>query len=375
MDIVFRTDASLDIGTGHVMRCMTLARALQVNGATCQFVTRALPGHMAKRIEAEGFGVTLLPAPQCQQGPTSPPAHAHWAGVSWAQDAEETLAAFGDTRPSWLVLDHYAFDARWQTAVRAASKRIMVIDDLADRPHDCDLLLDQNLGHTAYNYEQLVPDRCVSLVGPRYALLRPEFATKRASALADRATRGFRHLLITMGGIDQGDATSQVLKVVKGANLPVDLRITVIMGSQAPALDQVHALAQDMPRPTEIAVDVTNMAEHMALADLAIGAAGSTTWERCALGLPTIIVQIADNQAGIARVLSDAGAALDPGPLHAPEITQNLRAALAEAPSLLGAMAERAAYICDGDGAARVAIRLLATKQSSNIIGEVFSCG
>lgn len=356
MTIAFRVDASLSIGTGHVMRCLTLARALRARGATCRFVTRALPGHLAAQIEAAGFGLTLLPA-ATGPAPEAPPAHAAWASVDWATDAAETRAALED-RPDWLVMDHYAFDVRWQCAARPEGTKLMVIDDLADRPHDCDILLDQNLGHTARDYDGLVPEHCIRLTGPHHALLRPEFAQARASVLAERLARGLCHLLITMGGVDLQDATSQVLRAVQGADLPEDMCITVVMGSRAPALDNVRALARDMPRPTEVAVDVTDMAARMASADLAIGAAGSTTWERCALGLPTIIVQIANNQAGIAQELSDAGAALDPGPLNAPEFAKNLQAALAEVPSQLGIMSDRAADICDGDGTARVVAKL-----------------
>lgn len=365
MKIAFRADASLTIGTGHVMRCLTLARVLREQGATCRFVSRALPGHLAAQINAAGFGVTLLPA---RKGPVpdAPPAHAAWAGVDWETDAAETRATL-NTPHDWLVMDHYAFDARWQHAARPKDTKLMVIDDLADRPHDCDLLLDQNLGRSAADYDGLVPDRCTRLTGPRYALLRPEFAQARAAALAERAGRGLRHLLITMGGVDPHDATSQVLRAVQGAPLPEGLRITVVMGSEAPALDQVRALARVMPRPTEIAVNVTDMAARMASSDLAIGAAGSTTWERCALGLPTIIVQIADNQAGIARALSTAGAALDPGPLYAPEFAQKLQAALAKAPSRFGMMVERAAELCDGAGSDRVMtyIERLMTEQET----------
>ena len=352
MKIAFRTDASLEIGTGHVMRCLTLARALWGAGATCRFVTRALPGHLGERIADEGFAVTLLPAPgdAASQGP---PAHAHWAGVGWAQDAAETRAVLDDA-PDWLVMDHYAFDMRWQRQACPEATRLMVIDDLADRPHTCDMLLDQNLGHGAGDYDGLVPETCTRLVGPRYALLRPEFAAARAGALAARAGRGLRHLLISLGGVDRVDATSVVLNALRDTPLPRNLCITVIMGRNAPALERVRALARDMPRPTQVEVDVDDMAARMAAADLAIGAAGSTTWERCALGLPAIIVQIADNQAGIAQALSAAGAALDPGPLHAPEFADRLQVALAEAPSRLGEMSKKAADICDGAGSDRV---------------------
>lgn len=338
------------------MRCLTLARALRAQRWECRFVTRTLPGHLAPQIDAAGFEVTLLPPPNGQV-PEAPPAHAAWAGVDWATDAAQTRAALMKT-PDWLVVDHYAFDARWQRAARPEGTKLVVIDDLADRPHDCDLLLDQNLGRVPGDYDGLVPNNCTRLTGPRYALLRPDFAEARAGALAARAGRGLQLLMISMGGVDAMDATSAVLEALRGCSLPEGLEISVIMGGQAPALERVRALARDMPRRTEVAVDVTNMAGRMASADLAIGAAGSTTWERCALGLPTIIVQIADNQAGIARALSDAGAALDPGPLFAQDFAHNLQAALAAAQSRMSAISERTADICDGDGTARVVAKL-----------------
>ena len=359
MKIAFRTDASLEIGTGHVMRCLTLARALRGAGAVCHFVTRAHPGHMGARIAAEGFDVTLLPAPQGTM-PKGPPVHARWAGVDWAEDASETRAALENT-PDWLVMDHYAFDARWQRAACPAHTRRMVIDDLADRPHDCDLLLDQNLGHGAGDYDGLVPDRCTRLMGPRHALLRPEFAEARAGALAARAGRGLKHLMISMGGIDAVDATSTVLSALRDAPLPNGLRISVIMGAGAPALETVRALAQTMPRPTEVVVDVDDIAARMAAADLAIGAGGGTTWERCCLGLPSIIVETAENQSGIADAMSCAGAGIAPGALNAPGFARTLGEAVAEAaaPVRLEALSQTAAGICDGDGAGRVMAGLM----------------
>lgn len=298
----------------------------------------------------------LLPA---AQGAASdgPPAHAHWAGVDWTQDAEETQAAIAGDPPGWLIMDHYAFDERWQKAVLPAGAKLMVIDDLADRPHVCDLLLDQNMAHTGSDYDGLVPEECTRLVGPRYALLRPEFAYRRSAALARREVgQGLRHLLVTMGGVDYADATSAVLEALRDAPLPKELRITVVMGSQAPALDKVRTLAAKMPRPAEVAVDVADMAALMADADLAIGAGGGTTWERCALGLPTIIVETAENQAGIAAAMVDAGAALTPGQLADAAFGDRLRAALAEAgdPARLAALSQNAAEICDGGGVGRI---------------------
>jgi UDP-2,4-diacetamido-2,4,6-trideoxy-beta-L-altropyranose hydrolase len=280
--------------------------------------------------------------------------------VDWAQDAVETRAALGDA-PGWLVMDHYAFDARWQAAACAPGTRLMVIDDLADRPHACEVLLDQNLGHGPGAYDGLVPESCTRLTGPHYALLRPEFAEARAGALAARAGRGLQRLMISMGGVDAVDATSVVLGALRGCPLPEGLVIEVIMGAQAPALERVRALARDMPRPTQVAVDVTDMAARMARADLAIGAGGATTWERCALGLPSIIVETADNQAGIAAEMARAGAGLAPGALHAPGFAQALGAALSEAatPARLAALSQAAAGICDGDGVGRVLAGLM----------------
>lgn len=352
MKIAFRADASLDIGTGHIMRCLTLANGLRKSGAICSFVSRDLPAHLGERIRAEGFSVTLLPPPD-HKAPSPPPAHAAWAGVTWQQDALETRAAVGEGL-DWLVLDHYAFDARWQKAALPAKARLMVIDDLADRQHICALLLDQNLGRELSSYQSLVPPDCVQLIGPKYALLRPEFAVVRADALNARAKRSLRHLLINMGGVDAQDATSRVLMALPGADLPEETRITVIMGKHAPALGNVRSLAVDMPWATEVLVNVSDMARHMADADLAIGAAGSTTWERCALGLPSILVQIADNQASIMRAMVDAEAALDPGPPDAPDFPVRLRAALSRAQAQLEEISQNAASICDGDGMSRV---------------------
>ncbi|MCW5726962.1 MAG: UDP-2,4-diacetamido-2,4,6-trideoxy-beta-L-altropyranose hydrolase [Parvibaculum sp.] len=354
MHVAFRADAALTIGTGHVMRCLTLARALALQGHNCRFVCRDLPGNLNRQIAAE-FSLSSLPPPHGPV-PASPPAHAAWAGVGWAQDAAETRTALQAAPIDWLVLDHYAFDARWQKTALPDGTKLMVIDDLADRPHACDLLLDQNLGHEPEDYEALVPAGTPCLTGPRYALLRPEFAAQRAQALAGRAGRGLRHLLISMGGVDTVDATLTILRALPGAPLPENLEIAVIMGAQAPALEQVRALAGEMPWRTKVVVDVRDMAARMGQADLAIGAGGGTTWERCCLGLPSIIVQIAENQAGIAQALAKAGAALDPGPLHTPDFAHRLRAALADArdPGRMAALSENAAALCDGEGVGRV---------------------
>lgn len=359
LQVVFRADASVTIGTGHVMRCLALAEALRVRGANCRFVTRDLPGHLGALIAERNFAVSLLPAPTSPP-PSAPPDHAAWAGVTWQQDVLDTRAVL--YLADWLVVDHYAFDARWQNGLADRVGRVMVIDDLADRPHAAALLLDQNLGCTAQHYDGLVPDDCQRLIGPRFALLRPEFAERREASLVRRRGARLSHLMISMGGTDVADATSAVLHALAKADLPGNLKISVVMGSRAPALECVRALAAIMPWPTRVLVDVPDMAALMADADLAIGAGGSTTWERCCLGLPSIIIGTATNQARAVAAMENAGAALGTGPLADPAFGERLIAAVEnlrdnESRTRLG---QTSSDMCAGDGAAHIA-RILET--------------
>lgn len=317
MKIAFRVDASLLMGSGHVMRCLTLADALKARGAQCHFISRAHPGHLLGVIRQHGFAVTALPAALRQPTACTQDAsdrvnelvHAPWLGCDWQTDAQQTGAILAGLQPDWLVVDHYALDQRWEAALEPHYKKLLVIDDLADRPHHGDLLLDQNLGRQPQDYAGLVPKKCQVLTGPHYALLRPEFAALRPYSLQRRQQPALKHLLITMGGVDQPNATGQVLQALKACPLPSDCRISVVMGLQAPWLRQVREQAQDIPRPTEVLVNITNMAQRMADSDLAIGAAGSTSWERCCLGLPTLMVVLADNQWPSARALQQVQAA------------------------------------------------------------------
>jgi UDP-2,4-diacetamido-2,4,6-trideoxy-beta-L-altropyranose hydrolase len=346
--VVIRTDASLEIGNGHVMRCLALAGALRQRGAFCQFISRAYPGHLADQITAEGFDAALLKAPKVE------------AGSGLEQDAAETRDVIVK-QPDWVVVDHYALDYRWHRALRVGPTRLFVIDDLADRLHVADLLLDQNLGRLAADYDRLVPMECRRLIGPTYALLRPEFSRRRKSVLARRQTRGIAHIMISMGGTDTGDATASVLRVLAGIDLPGDMRITVVMGSRTPTLVHVTDLAAQMPWRTEVLVDVRDMAGLMANADLAIGAGGGTSWERCCLGLPSLILVLAPNQRPGAVALADAGAALLLGEigndgwkvrltdfLNSRDLSINLEG-----------MSFRARSVTDGCGCDRVAAEML----------------
>jgi UDP-2,4-diacetamido-2,4,6-trideoxy-beta-L-altropyranose hydrolase len=334
------------------MRCLALADELRRRGADCEFVCRELPAHRIEEIRRHGFEVRVLPAPMHREG---------WLGVPAELDVVETRAACGDRPVDWLVVDHYGIDAAWERPLRRAARKIMAIDDLADRPHDCELLLDQNLGRAPDDYAGWVPARCEPMCGPGFALLRPEFSELRPRSLERRADGALARILVTMGGIDKDDATGRVLEGLGACGLPGDVAVTVVMGARAPWLEQVRQRAAALPFEVEVVVDVADMAERMVASDFAIGAAGSTSWERCCMGLPSALVVLADNQAHICRELAAAGAAFD---LGAPDdVARTLPPVLAccmRDPAGLATMSSEAAAICDGRGTARVADALLA---------------
>lgn len=342
MNVVFRCDSSLRLGNGHVMRCLTLAEALRAQGACCRFVSRDAPGSLHGAVRARGFAVALLPTQ---------------ALIDADSDAALTITAIGAPRIDWLVFDHYALDAGWARLLRPACRRLLVIDDLANREHECDLLLDQNLGRQPADYAGRVPPHTQLLTGPRHALLRPEFAQLRPPSLARRAHLKIAHLLISLGGVDAGNASGQVLQAL--LSLPAQAwpglrRISVVLGPFAPGLASVRALASALPWPTTVEVNPPHLAALMADSDLALGACGSSAWERCCLGLPTIALVLADNQRAGATALAGAGAValIEPGDNLAQDLHQAMAAL--HCPAALQAMQQAAATIADGSGADRV---------------------
>ena len=311
MMVALRVDASLQIGSGHVMRCLTLADALSERGHRCVFLSQDLEGARLDAVRSRGHVLEVLEGRDEPYGSDEQaPAHAAWLEGSWKEDARSTRKALDRCGASVLIVDHYALDRRWEEAVAVPGLRLAAIDDLADRPHAISLLLDQNLGRTAADYDGLVPEDCLRLIGPDHALVGPQFARLREESLSRRKESKMEHIMVSMGGVDIDDATSAVLECL-GTICSTSIReVSVIMGRHAPHLDRVRAVASSLPLQVEVAVDVTDMAERMTRADLAVGGAGGTAWERCSLGLPSIAVVLAENQRNGARALGNAGAAL-----------------------------------------------------------------
>lgn len=355
MKFLIRADASLHIGSGHIMRCLTLAQALREQGHSVRFITRAHVGHLADWVQQQGFECVLLPeiAPQQLSGSLK---HAQWLGTTQEQDFANCQPHILDFSPDWIVCDHYALDKTWQQAAKKiCAAKIAVIDDLHDRIHQTDVLIDQNFGHTAQDYADLLPEQARVLAGTRYALLRQEFAAWRASRLAQRNTfsGSLNRVFINLGGVDKDNFTLSILKSLEKWDSG-SLNVTVAMGATAPHIRSVQDFAENAPFDCQVIVQANNMAELMAQADWAVGAAGSTSWERCCLGLPTLLLVLADNQRTIAEQLHHIGAAVA---FHADEIgTPAWFAALAKfrQPEYLAHMAHQAQSLCDGKGAARV---------------------
>lgn len=283
MKVLIRTDASVEIGSGHLMRCLTLADQLRGEEAEVAFVCRDLPGGMFDLLDAREYRSAKLPLAEAGKG-------------AQQFDAEETTKAVWQLFPEgvdWVVVDHYELDAVWEHMLRPHARKLMVIDDLANRRHDCDLLLDQNYYRDQdLRYQGLVPEQCVTLLGPAYVLLRPEFADARQRL---RARDGaVRRILVFLGGSDPTNQTQKVVEALKLLERP-DIKVDVVVGSANPNRNTIQALCEELPNVT-FHCQVSNIAELILNADIGIGAGGATMWERCCLGLPTITVVFAANQ-------------------------------------------------------------------------------
>lgn len=299
MRVLFRADASFGIGTGHVMRCLTLAEALREHEAECRFICREYEGHLLEQISSRGFDVIRLPFYTDFIEPINFEykkniMQSSYVHLDWEVDALQTKACIDNgITIDWLIVDNYALDIRWERAVLPICKRLMVIDDLANRPHDCHLLLDQNFYQDQdRRYHGLVPKYCKTLLGPSYALLRPEFEKARKEL---RSRNGVvKRILIFFGGSDLKNQTQLVLTALKIMNIQ-DISVDVVVGCANPNHLSIQKFCNQLPWAT-FHYNISNMAELIASADLGIGAGGTAMWERSYLGLPTITTVTAENQ-------------------------------------------------------------------------------
>lgn len=338
MRVVIRADAGPKIGAGHVARCLALTEALKARGAEVAFAMRNGSAAFVPQFEKSGAPTIDLPE---------------------AGDDADAVASAIQTTSDVLVVDHYGWSDVQERKLRDRFRVIAVIDDLADRRHDADILVDATPSRKAADYSGSVPEHCRLLLGTEYALLRGEFSKARGQSLARRnnALR-LRRILVSFGGVDSKNMTSVALDGIAGSG--VLAKIDVVMGAGAPHLEHVRSKIfgyHDRGMDIALRVGVDDMAQLMTDADLSLGAAGGTALERCALGLPAIAIALADNQEGTAKALARAGA-IDYLGRHDQVDAARVAAAVSGISAYLDKlrrMSRVAAGICDGKGAARVA--------------------
>ncbi|KYG33713.1 UDP-2,4-diacetamido-2,4,6-trideoxy-beta-L-altropyranose hydrolase [Alkalihalobacillus trypoxylicola] len=285
MNIAFRVDASVHIGTGHVMRCITLAESLKSHASKIVFICKNLPGHLMEHIEKKEFlTISLTSEPFKQE-----------------KDAEEVIEKVENINLDFIIIDHYEIDQKWENLLRAFTKKIIVIDDLANRHHDCDILLDQNFYPSMkQKYKQLVPSDCQLLLGPKYLLLRREFYN-----VLHRKRGEFKNLLVFFGGSDPTNETSKALLALAELKLK-NVSINVVVGNANPNKDDIKGICEKIG--ANYYCQIPYMAKLMEEADLSLGAGGSTMWERSFVGLPSLVTMVAENQCASTEAAAEFGA-------------------------------------------------------------------
>ncbi|MDR3491457.1 MAG: UDP-2,4-diacetamido-2,4,6-trideoxy-beta-L-altropyranose hydrolase [Gammaproteobacteria bacterium] len=360
MNIVFRVDSSHVMGIGHIMRCMALADVLRDKGHNVDFICRDMPGNYIFALKDKNFTVIELPYDiRLQKQLRVLSQYQQWLGESKEVDLQQTLSYLAKMKQiDWLVVDHYGIDDNWEAACRPYVKKIMIIDDLADRAHDCDLLLDQNYSADSMNrYVGLVTDYCKKLLGPYFALMRPEFNEARKKII--NRDGKVERLMVSLGGTDASNGTQKVLEAIylsKCSSLQVD----VVVGAASQHKNEIQKWCEDHQN-YHFHYGAKNMAEIMGNADLAIGAGGGTTWERCCLGLPSLVIQTANNQEELikqgvsANIIEYLG---DLGNLSKDKIAQRLNEIIAD-PEQLIMMSQAGMALVDGLGVNRVVTEMM----------------
>lgn len=350
ISVAFRVDASVQIGFGHVKRCLSLAQALREFGASVTFITRRLGIDTASQISADGFPVHALPTPQETPAPSTVP-HGAWAAVSAETDAVQTTQAIAHSRHDWIVVDHYSFDAVWHRHVGAATgSRIAVIDDVADRALACDLLVDHNLAEDhAIKYASRLDPGTVILGGPSYALLGPAYARAPKYQPRERV----ESIGIFMGG---ADAPGHSTRALAACRMAFDGPIEVVSTSGNPHLPELARAVRIDARST-LSLDLPDLSAFFARHDLQVGAGGGATWERCCIGAPTVAIVAAENQRSVLTPLQALGAVALASP--APASIESVVSQLLHDPHRRLQLSACATRLVDGRGTRRVARHLI----------------
>lgn len=354
MVVVFRCDAARHIGTGHVMRCLTLATEMRSRGMKVYFLCRNFIGNLAEEISSQGFKVALIGSSKPDQNKADFSQYKNWLTVSQETDAAQCISTLEEwqVHPDWIVTDHYALDIYWETELHQHyGSRFLIIDDLANRDHIPCWLLDQTWQRHHADYQKHITPATTPLFGAPFMLLRPEFARLRKQA--SKGAKGSARLLINLGGGNPDQQLEKVLNLLTTIKLPEDLTIDLAVGASVSIDGQLRELISQLP--VTLHHPAKNMAELMSLADFAIGALGTTTWERCSLGLPSIGICLVENQSVISQKLAATGAVHILDKNYSDSQFYQAWELLAENTRFRERMSRKALRICDAKGAPRVA--------------------
>ena len=340
MNIVFRVDSSKKMGSGHLMRCLTLSDEFKKQHHEITFICKSLEGNLIDQIKHKHYKVIILKELSSYK---SNNIYLDWLGSSQEYDAQQTINAI-PLNIDLLVVDNYAINQIWHKMLRPYAKKILVIDDLADRKFDCDFLLNQNLGIKKEDYKNKVSNDCKLYLGSNFALLRPEFRKLREKALNKRKnTKKIKNILITMDGFDKNNQTFRVLK-----ELNSNFNIVVVLRSSSPHNSMIQSYANN--NNIKVIIDSNNMSKLIFEADLSIGAGGSSSFERCCLGLPSLMFVTSENQTKLAKNLDK---------FDAVKIVDNLKENIqyiVDNVNVWRSMSKNAEKVCDGFGVKRIKI-------------------
>lgn len=350
MNVVFRVDSSTQMGVGHLMRCLTLAGELKKRNHKITFICRELQGNIIDLIKFKVIGLIGSSGFQVDD------LYLDLLGVTQEQDAEQVIRVLPENT-DLLIVDNYALDEIWHKKLRQYTDKIIVIDDLADKNFDCDILLNQNLGSQVESYQGKVSNDCELLLGSDYALLRPEFKELRGKALEKRKkTKKIKNILVSMGGSDIKNMTYDILQ-----QLNDEFNVVVVLGSTSPHNEMVKNYAEG--KNIKVIVNAKNMGKLMLEADLAIGASGSTNWERLCLGLPSLVFTVAENQIKFARILDELRLIRLIGHVGENKVVDMIKESILSIDDL-SAWSERCFKSCSFDGASKV-VEIITSKSAS----------
>ena len=356
---VIRADGSKEIGFGHIMRCLALAEWASKANISAVLIAASVPPVLSPYLDR--LEVKAISSGEGDGDQTfGPYAHSSWLKRSELDDAKITAdliheeARLRGAAPEFVVVDHYGIAGPWEKIIGEISP-VLAVDDLADRVHECSWLVDQTLGRKQSEYQGLLGEG-EALLGPEYALLRPEFSELKSSVQRNPISeQQSLRILLTLGGVDKDNSSKAVLHLLDSIRGSVSFKVTLIVGGGNPHIDELNSMIDELGFDVSLLVNVSNMSQLMAEHDLCIGAAGSTSWERCAMALPALNVVLADNQTVIAEQLQVHGVGINLGRVG--EFTGD--DLLSRLKDFVGGttymdMVEQSTRVCDGEGCMRI---------------------